>query len=78
MEDQGHKGRRMSLAQFKAAPSPRGTESLLSRLNGGTFMECHQKIYAQTGIWIDELVPVFQKLDATLAFRELPRELQKQ
>ncbi|HEX8903231.1 MAG TPA: hypothetical protein VF771_00155 [Longimicrobiaceae bacterium] len=68
---------KLSLEQFKRAPTPHGAEALLSRFNGGTFMQCHQRIYAETGIWIPELVPVFQKLDATLALRELPRELQQ-
>jgi hypothetical protein len=34
-------------------------------------MECHTWIYQSTGIWIDELVPVFQKLDAHLVTRHL-------
>jgi hypothetical protein len=39
-------------------------------------MWCHTRIREETGIWIPELVPVFQHLDARLAFKDLPRELQ--
>ena len=67
--------KRLSLEQFKESKGPAGVEAILSRLTGGSFMKCHQLIYEQTGIWIPELVPVFQKLDATLLVRELPREL---
>jgi hypothetical protein len=38
-----------------------------ARFNGGAFMDCHRAVYAETGVWIDELVPVFQRLDAHLA-----------
>ena len=41
----------------------------ISKVNGGTFMWCHQGVFAATGIWVDELVPVFQKLDAILITR---------
>jgi len=66
---------RLSLDEFKARKDSPEVEALLGRLNGGTFMECHQMVFERTGIWIPELVPVFRKLDATLAFRELPAEL---
>jgi hypothetical protein len=69
------KVQRMSLAEF----ADRGVEgdlgSILSQLNGGTFMECHKLIAEETGIWIEDLVPVFQKLDAALATRPLPDSL---
>lgn len=35
--------------------------------NGGPFMNCHCQVFAQSGIWIEELVPVFQKLDSQMA-----------
>lgn len=63
--------KRMTLEEFKNMPPPEGTERLLSRFNGGTFMECHQAIFASTGIWVEELVPVFQKLDTLLISRRL-------
>jgi hypothetical protein len=68
--------KKLSLEQFKATREPAGVEAILSRLNGGSFMKCHQMIFEQTGLWIPELVPVFQKLDAALLIRELPANLQ--
>lgn len=32
-----------------------------------TFMDCHFQVFEKHGIWIEELVPIFQKLDAELA-----------
>ncbi len=55
----------MTFEEFKLFSQPeiwaafRGTNK--------TFMDCHQAVFAKTGIWIEELVPVFQKLDANLA-----------
>jgi hypothetical protein len=66
---------RISLAEFEKRSGPDGFQDVLSRINGGSFMECHKLIAAETGIWIDDLVPVFQKLDAALVARSLPREL---
>ena len=37
--------------------------------------DSHKAIFDATGIWIDELVPVFQKLDAALAHRDMRPEL---
>ena len=70
-----NKVKKVSLAEFKAMKTEHGVDALLSHFNGGSFMECHQKIFAATGIWIEELVPVFQRLDASLAMRSLPAEL---
>jgi hypothetical protein len=63
--------RHMSLEEFKKERAPHGTDQLLKVFNGGTFFECHQAIFAATGIWVDDLVPVFQKLDAFLITRNL-------
>jgi hypothetical protein len=62
----------ITLEEFKKSPPPQGTEAILGKLNGGTFMECHTAIFASSGIWIEDLVPVFQKLDAMLMTRPLP------
>jgi hypothetical protein len=67
--------RRLSLDEFKAMKDTPGVEAIAASLNGGTFMECHTRFYASTGIWIPELVPVFRKLDAALLTRELPSDL---
>jgi len=69
------KTKHISLEEFKKSPAPRGTENILAHFNGGNFMQCHREFFAATGVWIEELVPVFQKLDATLALRELPAQL---
>lgn len=67
--------RKMSLKEFQATKDTPAVETLISQLNGGSFMKCHTEIFAATGIWIPELVPVFQKLDATLVTRTLPAEI---
>lgn len=68
--------KRISLEKFQSTRLfPSEVESLLSQFNGGSFMECHQRIRDQHGIWIPELVPVFQRLDAALTLKQLPREL---
>jgi hypothetical protein len=41
------------------------------QINGGTFAACHKAIFEATGIFVPELVPVFQRLDAALAMRNL-------
>jgi len=61
----------LTLDEFRAAPQPEVWESVLGKVQGGTFMDCHAKIRAATGIWIEELVPVFQKYDALLAFHKV-------
>ena len=63
--------KKMTLDEFKRSSAPHGTEAILGQLRGGTFWECHTAIYAATGIWIEELVPVFSKLDAHLVTRKL-------
>ena len=65
----------MTLEEFKATKETPRVEAIIGSLNGGTFMECHTGVFAATGIWIPELVPVFQKLDALLVTKELPAEL---
>ena len=67
--------KRLSLEEFKARKEPADFQAVLSKINGGRFMECHQLIFEATGVWIPELVPVFQKLDAMLIARGLPAEL---
>ena len=58
---------KMTLKDFVAYEPEREVAELAARFNAGSFMECHTAVFAQTGIWIEELVPVFQKLDAHLA-----------
>jgi len=58
---------KLSIKDFLAREEPAEIRSLIGKFNGGAFMCCHTHIFAETGVWIEELVPVFQKLDATLA-----------
>lgn len=66
--------RNLSLEEFKASTIP-DAWAALQRLEGKgelltkcrTFSECHVRVREQTGLWIEDLVPVFQKLDASIA-----------
>lgn len=57
----------LSLEQFKAYAIPDQWERLIGKVQAGTFLECHATVRKQTGIWIEELTPVFLKLDALTA-----------
>ena len=57
------------LLKHKLSPQ---IEAVLGELQHGTFGDCHTAIYEATGTWVPELVPVFEKLDAMLAFRKAP------
>lgn len=68
MEDLKKKGTKaFSIEEFKSLSQPEIWNSIA--IKGGNFMDCHKKIFAETGVWIEELVPVFQKLDALAAKR---------
>lgn len=58
---------KLSVHQFLARKEAPDVAALVGKFNGGAFMCCHTHLFAQAGIWIEELVPVFQKLDANLA-----------
>jgi hypothetical protein len=57
----------LSLEEFKSLPAPDQWQRLVGKISGGTFLECHMRVRAETGIWIEELTPVFLKLDALTA-----------
>jgi hypothetical protein len=61
---------RLTLEDFKSHRLPAELAKALDTFNGGSFMECHTAIFEATGIWIEELVPVFQRLDAMLVTRD--------
>jgi hypothetical protein len=61
------KARKITIKDFLAREDSAEVRALANSFNGGSFMCCHTQIFAETGIWIEELVPVFQKLDAHLA-----------
>ena len=58
-----------ALLKHKLSPQ---IEAVLGELQQGTFGDCHTNIFEKTGVFIPELVPVFEKLDAMLAFRKAP------
>jgi hypothetical protein len=58
---------KLSLKEFLGRDESAEVKALIGTFNGGSFMCCHTQIFLETGIWIDELVPVFQRLDAHLA-----------
>jgi hypothetical protein len=61
----------LSLEEFMRQPLAGDIHKLLNHFNGGSFMECHQKVFEATGIWVDELTPVFQRFDAMVALRDV-------
>ena len=67
-------GRKVSLDEFMKLPLPGGIHDLLQHFNGGSFMDCHRLVYEATGVWVDELVPVFQRFDAMVATRDVRPE----
>ncbi|MEJ0025744.1 MAG: hypothetical protein WDN01_06935 [Rhizomicrobium sp.] len=66
------RARNMKLSEFLAQKLSPDIEAVLSKLNGGSLMDCHRRFYEATGIWFPELTPVFERMDAALAFRSLP------
>ena len=64
---QGHETRKLTLEEFLGERGPSDVEEMVNKFNGGAFTCCHVQIFAETGIWIEELVPAFQRLDAHLA-----------
>jgi len=67
-------GRKITLDEFMEMPLAGGIHKLLEHFNGGSFMECHLKVFESTGVWVDELVPVFQRFDAMVALRDVRPE----
>jgi hypothetical protein len=57
----------MTLEEFKRMDTPIGVEDLFRHGEGHTFMMCHKDMREKHGIWIPELVPVFEKMDAMRA-----------
>lgn len=57
----------LTLEQFKAESEQAQWAKLFQKIGGGTFVECHERVFREHGIWIEELTPVFLKLDALQA-----------
>ena len=53
--------------EFKSMEIPDSAGPILARMDCSNFSMCHEKIREESGIWIPELVPVFEKLDALRA-----------
>ena len=56
----------MSIEEFNTFSQPEVWNAIKG--SARTFDECHKIVFAKTGIWIEELVPIFNKLDANLEF----------
>lgn len=63
----GQKVKPMTLQEFQQMNGPIGAEDLFRQIDGHTFAKCHKVMREKHGIWIPELVPVFEKLDAMQA-----------
>jgi hypothetical protein len=69
------KQKNLSLEEFVATAMP-GAWADLQKHEGPIFKncqswsDCHVRMREETGLWIEELVPVFHKLDATLVQRD--------
>ncbi|MFP6675434.1 MAG: hypothetical protein VB878_10200 [Pirellulaceae bacterium] len=57
----------MTLQEFREMNMPVAVDDLFNQIEGHTFMMCHEEMRKKHGIWIPELVPVFEKLDAVRA-----------
>ncbi len=57
----------MTLEEFKRMDGPIAVEDLFRHGEGHTFMMCHKDMREKHGIWIPELVPIFEKMDAMRA-----------
>lgn len=55
--------RTMTLKEFLADSGGESAGDVLAKMDCRTFMMCHKKMREETGVWIPELVPVFEKLD---------------
>jgi hypothetical protein len=65
-----HPTRTMTLAEFMQNAGTDEIKAVFSLVRRGNFSACHVAFYKSTGIWIPELVPVFQKLDAMMVMQE--------
>ena len=54
----------MTLEDFQALNGPGSVAQLFSHMKCTSLSKCHETMREEHGIWIPELVPVFQQLDA--------------
>lgn len=55
--------RKMTLKEFLAESGGEGVDDVISKMDCQSFTMCHKKMREETGLWIPELAPVFEKLD---------------
>ena len=63
-------GEPMSLREFQALNGPGAVSRLMGQMECETLSGCHRDMKKKHGIWIPELVPFFEEIDA----RSLPQK----
>lgn len=61
--------KKMTLDAFLKTAGTSDLNKIFPQITGGSYSECHTAFFEQTGIWIPELVPIFQKMDAMIVMR---------
>ncbi|RVN34502.1 hypothetical protein [Sinorhizobium meliloti] len=56
----------LTLDEFMRTAGRKDQNDIYPMIRTGTYSGCHVAFFEATGIWIPELVPVFQKMDAML------------
>ena len=54
----------MTLEEFQSLNGPGSVAQLFGHMQCASLSKCHETMREEHGIWIPELVPVFQQLDA--------------
>lgn len=62
--------KKMSLDSFMKEAGGRDLNAIFQNVKTGSYSACHVAFCEATGIWIPELVPVFQKMDAIAVMGE--------
>ncbi|WP_068082589.1 hypothetical protein [Polycladidibacter stylochi] len=65
-----HKPQEMKLDQFLQEAGSEEINQIFKNVKTGSYSGCHCAFFEATGIWIPELVPVFQKMDAMASMGE--------
>lgn len=54
----------MTLEEFRALNGPGAVPRLMREMDCDFLAQCHKKMKNEHGIWIPELVPIFEEIDA--------------
>jgi hypothetical protein len=54
----------MTLDEFRALNDPGSVPKLMGQMKCDTLSMCHKRLRDDQGIWIPELVPIFNEIDA--------------